>query len=244
CENSYVTGFSAFLTAGTHTIKMYVTEDMSSTFHFRNIYLLAQAPETNITFDDSNFSAELPAAFAGDNVIKVDMKAAEATVDKVVELKSTQYRLITYVDTGAVGMHGVCMFDPSGTGLYHYYLEPGANDFKDENGNGPTWYQAYIRWSVEIPEDGTYAVCFNFRLKNTAQRWSLLQVDNAQVKDMICMDYAITGDVNALKDSLENSYLTGLQLELTKGTHTLTFRLPDGQGSSWHYRNIYLVKVA
>ncbi|MBQ8431755.1 MAG: hypothetical protein IJX28_02620, partial [Clostridia bacterium] len=243
CENSYVTGFSAFLTAGTHTIKMYVTEDMSSTFHFRNIYLLAQAPETTYTYNDSNFTAELPAAFAGDNVIKVDIKAPDAN-SEIVEVNATQYKLINFVDPGTVSAHGITAYDPSGTGLYHYYVDPGASQFKDENGNGPDWYSAYIRWSVEIPADGTYAVCFQFRLKNNAHRYTMLEIDNAQVKDMILMDYEIAGDVSTLKDSLENSYLTGLQLDLTAGTHTFTFRIPQTDVGSWHFRNIYLVKVA
>ena len=97
---------------------------------------------------------------------------------------------------------------------------------------------------VEIPADGTYAVCFQFRLKNNAHRFTILQIDDAQVKDMIAMDYTIAGDVNTMKDSLENAYLTGLQLELTKGTHTLTFRVPKSDAGSWHFRNIYLIKVA
>ncbi|MBQ8431618.1 MAG: hypothetical protein IJX28_01925 [Clostridia bacterium] len=44
--NSYMTGYSAYLTAGEHTIKMTYAQECPKTFHFRNIYVVnANTPE-------------------------------------------------------------------------------------------------------------------------------------------------------------------------------------------------------
>ena len=52
--NSYMTGFSAELTAGEHTIKMTYAAECPKTFHFRNIYIVnANAPKPADTWDGS-----------------------------------------------------------------------------------------------------------------------------------------------------------------------------------------------
>ena len=156
---------------------------------------------------------------------------------------ATNHRLNTPQDIGAPSANGIVKLKIDG--YYHYYVEPMWWT------NYTSLYPMYMRWSVEIPEDGMYDVCFQFRLKNDDQRYTQIQIDDAPVKEQFALTYKVTGNAN-LKDKVQNSYMTGWSVYLTAGTHTITARMPDytkdfkaatdNSCPSFHFRHIYLVK--
>ena len=56
------------------------------------------------------------------------------------------------------------------------------------------------------------------------------------------LHFAIEG-ADAVKDASAGSYMTGLQIYLEAGEHTLTFARDSRMGSNFHLRNIYLAEV-
>ena len=112
--NSYMTGFSAKLTAGEHTIKMTYAQECPKTFHFRNIYIAKQPEPAKLTFAAENFSATLPEAFAAAGVITI-AGADHAATDVNVTALEQKYTV-----------------DGAEVAITHYYL-------KYAEGNCLTW---------------------------------------------------------------------------------------------------------
>ena len=243
-QNTYVTAKDAWvhLTEGKHTITMKITDETASSFHFRNVYLVKQEPIMVPQFGVENFSSTIPTVFTSIAAIDLDCSTLDAGVESWKDQSATNHRATTTHDVGAPSATGVVKLKIDG--YYHYYVEPQFWDYTSH-------YQMYMRWSVEIPEDGYYDVCFQFRLKNDDQRYTQIQIDDAPVKEQFALTYKVTGNAN-LKDSVQNSYMTGWSVYLTAGTHTITARMPDytkgfsapsdNSCPSFHFRHIYLVK--
>ena len=243
-QNTYVSGAYVHLTEGKHTVTMKISDETASSFHFRNVYLVKQTPIMVPQFGVENFSKELPAAFTSAAAINLDCTMLDAGVTYWDNQSSTNHRLNTAYDVGAPSANGIVKLQIDG--YYHYYVEPMWWT------NYNSLYPLYMRWTVEIPEDGLYDVCFQFRLKNDDQRYTQIQIDDAPVKEQYALTYKVTGNAN-LKDNVQNSYMTGWSVYLTAGTHTITARMPDytkgfkaatdNSCPSFHFRHIYLVKA-
>ena len=253
-QNAYLPVGALHLTEGKHTLTMKISDDTDSSFHFRNVYLAKQTPIMVGQFGVANFSSVLPSAFSTNaNLIKVECTDLDAGVGELITIAAnSNYRLVTREDTGVPSANGAVKLAING--IYHYYLEP----MHWENTESWSLYQHYMRWSVTVPEDAWYDVCFNLRLKNQDQRYIQIQIDDAQVKDQYALTYKLSSvDVanEAVRDqSTVGTYLTGWSLYLTKGTHTITARMPDytkgytagsdNSTPSFHFRNIYFIKSA
>lgn len=245
-------GVEIALEPGVHTITYTMDANISgSSIHWRDFYFVKQTPIMVDAFDASNFSSVLPAAFTGNNVIKIDCSSLDAGVGEIQTItENSNYRLVTRNDTGAPSANGAVKLAING--FYHYYLEPMHWASTED------WdlYDHYMRWGFTVPEDGWYDVCFNFRLKNHDQRYSQIQIDNAPVKEQYALTYTMTkeqaSDPAIRNNEIVNTYMTGWKIYLTKGDHTFTARMPDytegfkaasdNSCPSFHYRNIYFVK--
>ena len=253
-EDAFLPVGSLHLSQGKHTLTMKMNDDTGSSFHFRNVYLAKQTPIMVEQFTVANFSSILPTAFSTNpNVIKVEGPSLDAGVGEIITITAnSNYRLVTRNDVGASSANGAVKLYIKG--IYHYYLEP------MHWANTESWslYDHYMRWSVTIPEDGLYDVCFDLRLKNHDQRYIQLQIDDAEVKDQYALTYKMTAaDVenkNVRNQDTVGTYLTGWSVYLTRGTHTITARMPDytkgfkagsdNSTPSFHFRNIYFIKAA
>ena len=243
-QNTYVSGAYVHLKEGKHTLTMKISDDTASSFHFRNVYVVKQTPIMVPQFGVENFSKEIPTIFTTAEAIKLDCTMLDAGVTYWDNQSTTNHRLNTEYDVGAPSANGIVKLKIDG--YYHYYVEPMWWT------NYTSLYPLYMRWTVEIPEDGLYNVCFQFRLKNDDQRYTQIQIDDAPVKEQYALTYKVTGNAS-LKDSVQNSYMTGWSVYLTAGTHTITARMPDytkdfkaatdNSCPSFHFRHIYLIKA-
>lgn len=251
--DSYLTGFSAALKAGENTITFRFT-GADKDIHIRDFYIVkAEIPvETNkIIYTDEAFSATQPNALTNPTATVITIEGAGCigtnTIQTVRPTDSKVTELVTWNDVGEASAHGAIRYYTSG--LYHYYMDysisSGVNAL-NVNAEG----KAYMRWSFEVTTEGTYELYFNLRLKNNGERHAIMQLDRQVTTEQYWLKMTPTkgevaaGQEGALKDAKENTYLTtGITLELSAGTHTLTFRLPSGTNASFHFRNLYLVKT-
>ncbi|MBQ8431320.1 MAG: hypothetical protein IJX28_00400 [Clostridia bacterium] len=243
-ENTYVSGLYLHLTEGKHTLYIRIADDTAATWHFRNVYLVKQEPIMVDAFTKDDFSSTLPAAFAGANAIYIDPSQVDAN-STFENISGTNHRLTT-TDVGLPSAN--CAVKLQISGVYHYYLEPA-------HWGNPGLYSIYLRWGFEVPEDGTYAVCFYLRLKNQDKRFTQLQIDDAPVSEHFALTYDIAkSELAGVTDSTVGTYLTGFTLDLTAGEHTLTARMPDytvnlkaetdNSCPSFHFRGIYLIRIS
>lgn len=231
-KNAYLCGLPTYFAAGKHVIEMRMMADYGDPLMIRNFYLAFTKNQTVGLITLDAFSKTLPERFTGSNVIKLDMASLDAGSDTIkpidVENGKQQYELYS-ADKGTASANRTIKLLVDG--LFHYYL----------NGGGTDADFPYMRWEFSVPESGAYEVCFNFRLKDDSARYSVFSIDGGEGQKMT---YTTQGKRDELIDSVQNSYLTGWTIELAKGDHTLTVTLPGNKGSAWHFRNIYLLKIA
>jgi hypothetical protein len=229
-KNAYLCGLPTYFAAGKHVIEMRMMADYGDPLMIRNFYLAFTKNQTVGLITLDAFSKTLPERFTASNVIKLDMNALDTGSAEILTVEvGSQFTLNTPNDTGKASANRTTklLID----GLFHYYL----------NGGGSGTDISYIRWEFSVPESGVYEVCFNFRLKDDKARYSVFSIDGGEGQKMT---YNTQGKRNELIDSVQNSYLTGWTIELAEGDHTLTVTLPNNQGAAWHFRNIYLLKIA
>ena len=250
-ENSYMTGFSAELTAGEHTIQMTINTECPKTFHFRNIYLAKQvevAEPITVALTAADFSTTLPAAYA--NAVKVAGSVCE-TGSTVTNVSATRDNLTTVPGTpnvasanGAIKL--IATESPSAVAdsVWHYYIDKSVDADKNiEN--------CYITWNFTLAEAGTYTVVSYHRLK-ADKRDGKISIDGGA----IVLDFSYDASTIATTDLYNNgksipeicdaysgAYLTwtGVELELAAGEHTITYTCT---GSSIHWRDFYFLKKA
>ena len=69
-----------------------------------------------------------------------------------------------------------------------------------------------------------------------------MQIDN---EDPIHMDYQLPIEaVEVMHDAYENTYMTGLSVNLTAGTHTIRMTYNPDCPKTFQFRNLYLVKAS
>lgn len=202
-------------------------------------------PEISVIppFGDDDFFASLPSDFTGNNLIKIEGSSCQNGMT-VVTSRENQFFLYNPTNSEGPAAHGVTALEvKSGSGVYHYYI-----DLKSANQYNPlaeeiTVENAYIRWCFEVPEAGVYKFASYNRIK-TYFREGLFQIDNGPIYDI---SYVLSDEkINEIKDDTEGGYLNweGIEVALTPGKHTLTYRLTEMQAPSWQIRDIYLVKKA
>ena len=105
--------------------------------------------------------------------------------------------------------------------------------------------QMCLTWKLTAPEAGTYEICFNLRIKarDDVQRAYVMTVDGGAPTKI---KYHLESDeqVATVSDVFENSYMTGVTIELAPGEHTLQFKFDSSAVKGMHIRNIYLVKTS
>ena len=188
-------------------------------------------------FTDSDFSSTMPAALNGSNVITVAGSNCE------LGCTSTEGNLYTNAPP-ALGMgsaNGVVKLQRSN--LYHYYIDISLSTYATAGVNKLNEYNSYIQFSfaVSAEQAGTYEIYSYMRAKQDSRR-GIIFIDN---KDPMKMSYTIT-NLASIVDDKEGSYMhwDGVSVELTEGTHTLTYMLePEAGNVSWHFRTLYFVRV-
>ena len=122
-----------------------------------------------------------------------------------------------------------------GSGIWHYYINLDQKDISNE--------MKSLTWEFEVLEAGTYDICFDLAMKDaTEQRGTVMQIDDGQ---QLYMEYTITADLaETVRDETQGSYMTGVAVELTAGQHILRMTYNPLCRKTFHFRNIYLVKVS
>lgn len=201
----------------------------------------------NVTFNDT----------LKDGVIKIDNN----TFKEGSTANSSVY-YYTWNDTGAASSHGGRSLSTASDtrGVTHYYIDMGNANKALTNGAGQkisALRDCYIRWSFTIEEAGTYDFCFNVRANSADPRYALIQFDNQPITESYVLTWqsgltysdSIRDTYGSSDDGTNGSYLSGFSQYFEAGEHTITFRIAYhfdgtsyGNTSSWHFRNIYLVK--
>ncbi len=187
------------------------------------------AKDTEFTLE--NFSAELDAKFTAEGVIKIDAAAFDPAVsDGTASTRANASECLEGSDyaTGDLEIPR------------HYYM--------DGNKTG-TYTELFqnLTYTVEVAESGWYDVCIDMRMKvegskQANARKTMFMIDWQGGEYAYYLHFAIEG-ADAVKDASAGSYMTGLQIYLEAGEHTLTFARDSRMGSNFHLRNIYLAKV-
>ncbi|MBQ8432597.1 MAG: hypothetical protein IJX28_06900 [Clostridia bacterium] len=221
-----------------------------------------QEPAEVLAFERKHFSPSLPAEFANAVGIisqkKIDYPAGTnlSCVTAAALSKPDQYVLKNTCTCGNNCdwvSQGSTAYRLNENVLFHYYPDPGS--YAAQFGESLDRYEAYHTWSFEVEEDGYYEFCFQIRLKGTAgveeTRYALVQIDDESYASQTELTYTIVVQDEILRDNAEdcNAYLVGYGKALTKGKHTITFRMPyDKNGvdkaKSFHIRDVYVVKGA
>jgi hypothetical protein len=162
--------------------------------------------------DSYLFSNKLPAAFLAEGVVKVHAGDYDQTLSKGV---GSAERI-------------------SGSGIRHYYVN------LDEKENIPDDEQN-MTYTFEIAEAGVYEILLDLGMKDSAQqRGAVYYIDGGEG---IAMDYTVTAEfAAAVRDETQGTYVTGLSVELTKGTHTLVVKYNPLCSKTIHFRNFYFAK--
>ena len=200
-------------------------------------------------FGADDFSANMPSSF---EIADIVIEGASCEINStVIEQKATQFHLYNIDGKPGAAAHGVTKQDQSG--VFHYYIDFGnvnktiaANEGEDKK--IASIDDCYIRWTFTVTEAGTYTVGSYMRLKDANKRACMVQFDD---QTPIIMDYTLTAeDLYGIKDDTHGSYLMwdGVEVELEAGKHTITYTMPiedlRTSTSSWHWRTIYLMKMA
>ena len=121
-----------------------------------------------------------------------------------------------------------------GSGVYHVYIDLSKEDVAHE--------EKTLTWKFNVPADGKYEFCFNMRMKDGKQRGNVMTIDGGK---SINMDFQFNnGAEENVRDADLNSYMTGIFADLTAGEHTVVMTYQPLCEKTFHFRNIYLVKVA
>ncbi len=197
----------------------------------------------------SNFSSTIPAAFTAATTIKIE---GGSCVTDLVNVNSSNMFLLkdpTNIPTGAAAhggrelAAGEATVDPKPT---HFYLDP--NNVKDADGNKTPVADAFFTWEFTTEEAGKYSLGFEFRFKvsSSQKRYGLIIIDGQTYKVGYEVEDADRASVTDATTSTSYLTLDDLVVELAAGKHTITYKLDTeaANQSSWHFRDIYLVKAA
>ena len=151
-------------------------------------------------------------------------------------------------DATGFGIHPLTQkYEGDTVQIIHYYLETSNTEIaklKLADGTQATKGDFYMTWTFNVETEGYYDMTYNLRLKNKSLRENIIVLDG---KELVSTKYTLNAlsdaDFATLKDAHENTYLNAGTLYLTAGQHTLTMKISDTTGSSFHFRNIYLVKA-
>lgn len=190
-------------------------------------------PKTTIpTFTDADFSATKPSALTGSNVIKVLGENCETGCTTIIS--DTQlYTNGIVTGASANGAHKLLT-----GGDYHYYIDQNMTGYGEAGLQSLSLKNCYIRFSFEVTTAGTYQLYTYNRVKAADTRRGVIRFDD---QTPMAVTYKVT-DLAAVRDTTEGSYLKwdGVSVYLEKGTHTFTYTTETG--SSFHFRDLYLVK--
>ena len=144
------------------------------------------------------------------------------------------------INGGSYDGNGVHALEVSG--LTHYYLDTGGTSYFDPDGNRLNKGSYYMSYDFEIPEDGVYELCIEMRMKDTKHRYNLISFDEGE---HTLMEFELNdAQVEDARDAdTVGSFMTGFTVELTSGFHTVTMKILEEHGASFHFRNIYIVKA-
>ena len=223
--NSYMTGISVELTAGSHTMQMKYNAFCEKTFHFRNIYIAKStknAIDYTCNFDNDGdgvkdvltFSNYMPMEYGAAGVITVHAGDYDKELSKGVGKAERQ----------------------EGSGIYHYYVN------LSEKGNIPDDEQN-MTYKFTVAEAGKYKVCFGLGMKSEpAQRGAAIYLNGSEKS--IDVDYEVDGAFAAqIMDSSEGSYLTGLVVDLVAGENVMVIKYQPLLSKTMHFRNFYFLKM-
>ncbi|MBQ8432599.1 MAG: hypothetical protein IJX28_06910 [Clostridia bacterium] len=226
----------------------------------------AKTPET-YTFEVKDFSSFLPEKFEGVQGIlsKYNVTYNPASglgCQNYLQLGSNdQYVLQKNCTCGGDvckagwGSTGAIAYKKNANVPYHYYIDTSSYANSKYFGEELDRYEAYHTWTFEVAEDGYYEICFRIRLNGseggTQTRYALVQFDDECYSEQTEFYYNVVVRDGSLRDNAANhdSYLSNYGKYLTKGTHSITFRVPYdteeiNKNISFHIRDIYLVKGA
>lgn len=144
------------------------------------------------------------------------------------------------IDGGSYDGNGVHALEVSG--LTHYYLDTGGTTYVDAEGNKLSKGNYYMSYTFEVPEDGEYEFCFDMRMKDTKHRYNLISFDEGE---QTLMEFELSDKQveDARDEETVGSFMTGFFVNLTSGYHTVTMKISEEHGASFHFRNLYLVKA-
>lgn len=144
------------------------------------------------------------------------------------------------IDGGSYDGNGVHALEVSG--ITHYYLDTGGTTYVDPDGNRLAKGSYYMSYDFEIPEDGVYEFCIEMRMKDTKHRYNLISFDEGE---QTLMEFELNdAQVEDARDAdTVGSFMTGFTVELTSGFHTVTMKILEEHGASFHFRNIYIAKA-
>ncbi len=229
------------------------TEDFHVTLPeaFKNSTGIIGAKDIEYT-DDTKYTT------ADNDIDQVDCQEHEVlgTFDQSENPGREQY-ILRYNCTSQDSKH-VCTWRANGAVAYrlnenvpfHYYIDEANFNKVYTNNTLADRYEAYHSWTFEVTEAGYYDFCFQIRLSDSTQtRYALVQFDNEAYGAQTEFYYSVYASNGNNRDNATNanSYITGYGRYLTKGTHTITFRLPyntfsETKNNSMHIREIYFTK--
>ena len=225
----------------------------------------AVKPDTH-TFEIQDFWSFLPPAFNGVTGVISSKNVGFKTPSNV---ECSEYKQLGKVNDQYVLKNNCkctgdeCTHGWSSTGAvaykknpnvpYHYYIDLATYKSSAYFGEELDRYEAYHTWTFDVAEDGYYEFCFRIRLNgadNSQQtRYALVQFDDEGYASQTEFYYSLKARDGSLRDNAENhdSYITGYGRYMTKGKHTITFRLPYDENGvdkniSFHFRDIYMIK--
>ena len=186
------------------------------------------------------FSNVLPAEFAGEKVIVIEGANCEEGCTTIDKIKDTQYNLFTVPAAAGASANG-CIKLIAGESeaakqdqVFHYYL----NSTLKVDGVAVGLENAYIRWSFNVTEAGTYKIASYNRVKNDGRNGYIQFDDQAKFE----VSYDLKENFDKVVDGYAGAYWIWDQtVTLEPGDHTLTYTLKT-EGSI-HWRTFYLVKV-
>lgn len=229
--NSYMTGMKVALKAGEHTVKMRAIATYPKTFHFRYLYFVkvGEIGENWAPSPGANYWVDMPSSFDNNN---------DGTLDSFT---FSNYLPDRFLAVGTFNI-GAVHHNESDIGVNYFTVENRTHYYVDLADTSIEDSAKYISWNVIILESGTYDIGFEMRMKDGAHRANEMFIDDVSVYKTDFQFF--NGTESLVRDDSLSSYMTGMEVYLTEGEHVIKMKAIEGFPKTFHFRSIYLTKVA
>ncbi len=210
------------------------------------------------TLGPNSFTGTKPESFNNAVTFNAGTMISDAVTSTLKNEEKQQHHLVltdpTKIPEGPAA-HGIFKLkqgtNADGSNLFHYYVD--VKNIKNLDGSDIAKEDAFMTWTFEITEAGTYNMGMYIRLKDPRICGGNFEIDGKVYNISFDMK-TDTGYANAAaldeagkRDGTDTQgsyvFVDGFSIELAAGTHTMTYTM-DADHGTFHFRDFYFIKEA